>query len=61
MTMVYKYYEDGEKLCRCPECGWTGKLHDTEGYEDAGLPRIQICPKCINEVPVEPVEEAPED
>lgn len=50
--MQYKHSEDGEKLCKCPRCGWTGTLHQTEELQQVGEEPIQVCPRCSEDVPV---------
>lgn len=50
----YKHSEDGDKLCKCPRCGWTGTLHQTEELQQVGEEPVQVCPKCSDDVPVIP-------
>ena len=55
MPMHYGHPEDGDKLCRCPRCGWSGTLHQTDEFTPAsGGESFQVCPKCAPEVPVAP-------
>lgn len=55
--MKYELAEDGAKLCRCPVCGWSGTLHETEAFDKLNenfeiVETVQICPKCIDETEV---------
>ena len=53
MPMHYGHPEDGDKLCRCPRCGWSGTLHQTDEFTPAsGGESFQVCPKCAKERPV---------
>ena len=55
MPMHYGHPEDGDKPCRCPRCGWSGTLHQTDEFTPAsGGESFQVCPKCAPEVPVIP-------
>ena len=57
MPMHYGHPEDGDKPCRCPRCGWSGTLHQTDEFTPAsGGESFQVCPKCAPEVPVIPGE-----
>ncbi|EKB6927500.1 hypothetical protein OOV68_004809, partial [Salmonella enterica subsp. enterica serovar Infantis] len=46
----------GDKPCRCPRCGWSGTLHQTDEFTPASGESFQVCPKCAQEVPVIPGE-----
>ena len=46
MPMHYGHPEDGDKLCRCPRCGWSGTLHQTDEFTpDSGGESFQVCPE----------------
>ena len=60
MPMHYGHPEDGDKPCRCPRCGWSGTLHQTDEFTPAsGGESFQVCPKCAPEVPVSPDQDTP--
>ena len=46
---------DADKPCRCPRCGWSGTLHQSDEFTpNEGGESFQVCPKCAPEVPVIP-------
>lgn len=60
MHMHYRHPEDGEKPCRCPRCGWSGTLHQSDEFTpNEGGESFQVCPRCGPEVPVIPDQNTP--
>ena len=60
MPMHYRHPEDGEKPCRCPRCGWSGTLHQSDEFTpNEGGESFQVCPRCGPEVPVIPDQNTP--